>query len=190
MPEAPADLQFGLPLRAVFAPATNGPRSLRPAQKSRSANLRGGTDFAGQTTIPNCDCSFNPRLIGQGREVKYAVRKPAKLVGSAGNAPVVNFQLCFMTAGLQTAKNKHLLVIYSIPARGFTAAVSVFGGTPPPKPLKCKSVSNRLGARVFARDGQTPPVESLGFPAPEFVWHCLTSSRRQFVIVHRLFTFR
>ena len=44
-------------------------------------------------------------------------------------------------------KNKHLLVIYSIPARGFTAAVSVFGGTPPPKPLKCKFVSNRLGAR-------------------------------------------
>ena len=46
-----------------------------------------------------------------------------------------------------STKNKHLLVIYSIPARGFTAAVSVFRGTPPPKPLNCKSVSNRLGAR-------------------------------------------
>jgi hypothetical protein len=45
-------------------------------------------------------------------------------------------------------KNKHLLVIYSIPARGFTAAVSVFRGTPPPKPLICKSVSNHLGARL------------------------------------------
>jgi hypothetical protein len=45
-----------------------------------------------------------------------------------------------------STKNKHLLVIYSIPARGFTAAVSVFRGTPPPKPLKCKSVSNHLGA--------------------------------------------
>ena len=44
-------------------------------------------------------------------------------------------------------KNKHLLVVYSTPTRGFTAAVSVFRGTPPPKPLKCKSVSNRLGAR-------------------------------------------
>ena len=43
-------------------------------------------------------------------------------------------------------KNKHLLVIYSIPARGFTAAVSVFIGTPPPKPLNCKSVSNHCGA--------------------------------------------
>ena len=45
-------------------------------------------------------------------------------------------------------KNKHLLVIYSIPTRGFTAAVSVFMGTPPAKPLICKSVSNHLGALV------------------------------------------
>jgi hypothetical protein len=37
-----------------------------------------------------------------------------------------------------STKNKHLLVIYSIPTRGFTAVVSVFGGTPPAKPLKCK----------------------------------------------------
>ena len=37
-----------------------------------------------------------------------------------------------------STKNKHLLAIYSIPARGFTAAVSVFRGTPPPKPLDCK----------------------------------------------------
>ncbi len=35
-----------------------------------------------------------------------------------------------------STKNKHLLAIYSIPTRGFTAVVSVFGGTPPPKPLK------------------------------------------------------
>jgi hypothetical protein len=44
-------------------------------------------------------------------------------------------------------KNKHLLVIYSIPARGFTAAVSVFRGTPPPKPLICKFAANNFGAR-------------------------------------------
>jgi len=37
-----------------------------------------------------------------------------------------------------STKNKHRLVIYAIPTRGFTAAVSVFRGTPPPKPLKCK----------------------------------------------------
>jgi len=43
-------------------------------------------------------------------------------------------------------KNKHLLVIYSIPTRGFTAVVSVFIGTPPAKPLKCKVCLNHLGA--------------------------------------------
>ena len=37
-----------------------------------------------------------------------------------------------------STKNKHLLAIYSIPTRGFTAAVSVFRGTPPAKPLICK----------------------------------------------------
>ncbi len=53
-----------------------------------------------------------------------------------------------LPAHASSTKNKHLLVIYSIPARGFTAAVSVFRGTPPPKPLKCKSVTNHLGARL------------------------------------------
>ncbi len=55
-----------------------------------------------------------------------------------------------------STKNKHLLAIYSIPARGFTAAVSVFGGTPPPKPLKCKSVSNHPGARLRSPRGVMP----------------------------------
>ncbi len=45
-------------------------------------------------------------------------------------------------------KNKHLLVIYSIPTRGFTAADSVFMGTPPAKPLICKFISNHLGALI------------------------------------------
>ena len=45
-----------------------------------------------------------------------------------------------------STKNKHLLAIYSIPARGFTAAVSVFRGTPPAKPFNCK-IFNRFGAR-------------------------------------------
>jgi hypothetical protein len=40
------------------------------------------------------------------------------------------------------------LAVYSTPTRGFTAAVSVFMGTPPAKPLKCKSVSIHLGALV------------------------------------------
>ena len=38
-----------------------------------------------------------------------------------------------------TTKNKHLLAIYSIPTRGFTAVVSVFRGTPPTKPLFAKN---------------------------------------------------
>jgi len=38
------------------------------------------------------------------------------------------------------------LVIYSIPTRGFTAAVSVFRGTPPPKPLDCKIWLDTFGA--------------------------------------------
>ena len=35
----------------------------------------------------------------------------------------------------------------AIPTHGFTVVLSVFRGTPPAKPLNCKSVSNRLGAR-------------------------------------------
>src|SRR5579864_7461427 len=33
----------------------------------------------------------------------------------------------------------------AIPTHGFTVVLSVFRGTPPAKPLNCKSVSNRLG---------------------------------------------
>ena len=40
--------------------------------------------------------------------------------------------------------------------RGFTAAVSVFRGTPPPKPLKCKFVSNQIGARLRSRWADHP----------------------------------
>ena len=60
-----------------------------------------------------------------------------------------------------STKNKHLLATYSVPARGFTAAVSVFRGTPPPKPLKCKSVSNHLGARLRWRWAEPTGEESV-----------------------------
>jgi hypothetical protein len=43
-------------------------------------------------------------------------------------------------------KEQTPLAVYSTPTRGFTAALSVFGGTPPPKPLNCKSFSKSLGA--------------------------------------------
>ena len=52
-----------------------------------------------------------------------------------------------------STKNKHLLVIYSIPTRGFTAAVSVFRGTPPPKPLECKFWLNTSGVHFCKRWG-------------------------------------
>ena len=68
--------------------------------------------------------------------------QPRKLKGSEAS---------LLPAHAISTKNKHLLVIYSIPTRGFTAAVSVFRGTPPPKPLICKSVSNRPGARLRSR---------------------------------------
>jgi hypothetical protein len=42
-------------------------------------------------------------------------------------------------------------VIYSTPTRGFTAAVSVFRGTPPPKPLDCKIWLDTFGALVGDR---------------------------------------
>jgi hypothetical protein len=51
-------------------------------------------------------------------------------------------------------KNKHLLAIYSIPTRGFTAALSVFRGTPPPKPLKCKFRDNSLGALFLGQQAE------------------------------------
>ena len=75
----------------------------------------------------------------------------------------------------------------AIPTHGFTVVLSVFRGTPPAKPLKCKSVSNRLGARF--RQRPRTPVESLGFPAPEFVWCCRTSSRRHFLSAHSALPF-
>ena len=50
-----------------------------------------------------------------------------------------------------STKNKHLLAIYSIPTRGFTAAVSVFKGTPPPKPVECKFWLDTSGALLFDR---------------------------------------
>lgn len=68
--------------------------------------------------------------------------QPRKLKGPGASLP---------PAHAISTKNKHLLAIYSIPARGFTAAVSVFTGTPPPKPLICKSVSNHIGARLRSR---------------------------------------
>ena len=62
-----------------------------------------------------------------------------------------------------STKNKHLLVIYSIPTRGFTAVVSVFGGTPSNKPLRLKlfAASARL-ARSRRRTRTRLPTGRFG----------------------------
>ncbi len=57
--------------------------------------------------------------------------------------------------GIST-KNKHLLAIYSIPTRGFTAVVSVFRGTPPAKPFDCKIRLDSCGA--LRRDRRARPA--------------------------------
>jgi hypothetical protein len=79
--------------------------------------------------------------------------------------------------------------LIEIPTHGFTVVLSVFRGTPPAKPLNCKSVSNRLGARIRSawayHTGGTQFV-----PALQFVWHYQTSPGRHFIVVHRHFTFR
>lgn len=61
-----------------------------------------------------------------------------------------------------TTKNRHLLVIYAIPTRGFMADVSVFRGTPPAKPLNCKTLANASDLFAARRD-DTPPA---GRPRP------------------------
>ena len=58
-----------------------------------------------------------------------------RLVTSAATSKLKGPEAFMLPAHAISTKNKHLLVIYSIPARGFTAAVSVFEGTPPTKPF-------------------------------------------------------
>jgi hypothetical protein len=58
-----------------------------------------------------------------------------KMAGNVASRPVP-FHPDMECQGL--TKNKHLLATCQVPTRGFTADLSVFGGTPPPKPLSCK----------------------------------------------------
>ena len=132
-------------------------------------------------------------LLNHNREIKRAGSVPAP-------GPAI------------TTKNKHLLAIYAIPTRGFTAAVSVFSpstpraarrsgltlslskgvrGTPPAKPLICKSKIRlvRLGDAASGR-GQTPPVRLLCSSSPNSVCRQKTSPGCRFVLVHRLSVFR
>jgi hypothetical protein len=83
------------------------------------------------------------------------------------------------------------LAIYSIPTRGFTAAVSVFGGTPPAKPLTCKSkfVPRFPAMRLTAR-GHTAPVRLLCPAPPNSIYRQKTSPGCRAIPIHRLLVFR
>ena len=73
--------------------------------------------------------------------------------------PGSSWNSCFRVAGCHPPRQARCLLPHAfqqrtntscylaIPTHGFTVVLSVFRGTPPAKPLKCKSVSNRLGAR-------------------------------------------
>jgi hypothetical protein len=81
-------------------------------------------------------------------------------------------------------------VIYSIPTRGFTAAVSVFIGTPPAKPLKCKSVSNHLGGALMSDLWADPTGEEFCILCAIFSFVLSDIIETSFFSVHSQFTFR
>jgi hypothetical protein len=62
-------------------------------------------------------------------------RKESKRAGSCVSLMALRKDL---PARAISTKNKHLLLSGQIPTHGFTVVLSVFGGTPPAKPLKCK----------------------------------------------------
>jgi hypothetical protein len=78
--------------------------------------------------------SWQTPSIAEGRHAKDITAKLKGRVRSDCGCPQGP------PARANSTKNKHLLAIYAIPTRGFTAVVSVFGGTPPAKPFKlnCK----------------------------------------------------
>ena len=102
----------------------------------------------GLFALANCSAPGHPPWRGGILAVKS---QPRKLKGPEASR---------LPAHAISTKNKHLLAIYSIPARGFTAAVSVFRGTPPPKPFNCESVSNRPGAPFRLRWAEPTGEES------------------------------
>lgn len=91
-------------------------------------------------------CTRTSSVAGRYSAVKS---QPRKLKGP-GDASAFGRPQDLPAHAIST-KNKHLLAIYSIPARGFTAALSVFRGTPPPKPLKCKFSLNSSDALIGDR---------------------------------------
>lgn len=143
---APSGLSFG------DSAAQAGARPVKKLVRLPGMGFPSLTRWMPQVSLfafANCNAPGLPPWRGGILAVKS---QPRKLKGPEAS---------LLPAHAISTKNKHLLVIYSIPARGFTAAVSVFRGTPPPKPLKCKSVSNHLGARLRWRWAEPTGEESV-----------------------------
>ncbi len=106
--------------------------------------------MAGRLGAAPSKLSFGDSVAQAGaRPVRNRCDPSARHNGSRPQGPKLKGpEAIALPAHAISIKNKHLLVVYSTPTRGFTAAVSVFMGTPPAKPLKCKSVSNHLGALI------------------------------------------
>ena len=90
-----------------------------------------------------CGCrELHPDIL-RGGEVFWLLnhsRKESKRAGS----------VLFHTPGPRHFNKEQtpLAIWFQIPTHGFTVVLSVFWGTPPAKPLNCKSASKRLGARI------------------------------------------
>jgi len=69
----------------------------------------------------------------------------------AGGFCILRFAFCISPRPAPFQQRTNTSCYLAIPTHGFTVVLSVFWGTPPAKPLKCKSVSNRLGARFRQR---------------------------------------
>ena len=119
----PADLSTVAPAPFVNNPIHFGRRSGTPGKLS---------DFKSESLsdLPRIRC---PIWIG------ISVRNELE---SLSELPRSTHRFECLPAHAISTKIKHLLVIYSIPTRGFTAVVSVFTGTPPAKPFDCKSRPN------------------------------------------------
>jgi hypothetical protein len=129
-----------------------------------------------------------PQLIPLGEIREHACSK-SFVKNRAEGFCMLRSDFCISLRPMPFQQRTNTSCYLAIPTHGFTVVLSVFWGTPPAKPLNCKSVSNRLGARIRSC-GHTTSVERLGIPATDFVWHSQTSSRRRSRFTHSSIAFR
>ena len=91
----------------------------------------------------NSDCSF----VNQhsAAELRFA-GLIFLLKNWAGGFCILRSAFCISPRPFQQRTNTSCYL--AIPTHGFTVVLSVFGGTPPAKPLICKSVSNHFGVLI------------------------------------------